>query len=129
MGAQKPIHAPHEVDSNETGEELFERPFDLWVFREIYKVINVQSNSEWSRGDVCGGIVGVVDGACERARIRGIRFEADAGKDRRNVVVPVSGSAEEAVQSFLKEPIFVFAGVGSPMGDFRIVILLSGRTP
>ena len=58
---------------DETGEELFELPFDLWVFREIYKVINIQSNGEWSGGDVCGGIVGVVDGACEHARIRGVR--------------------------------------------------------
>ena len=29
-------------------------------------------------------------------------FEADAGEDQRNLVVPVSGTAAEAVQSFLE---------------------------
>jgi hypothetical protein len=69
MGAQKPIHGPHEFNGDETGEELFELPLDLWVFREIYKVIDIQSNGEWCGGDVRGRIVGVVDGACEQARI------------------------------------------------------------
>jgi len=119
MGAQKPIHGPHEVDGDETGEELFELPFTLWVFREIYKVINIQSKGEWSGGDVRGRIVGVVDGACEQTRIRGIRFEADAGKDRRNLVVPVLGTAAEAVQSFLEEPIFIFASIGVSNGGFH----------
>ena len=98
---------------------MFEPPFDLGVYRKIYKVINVQANGEWSGRDVCGGIVGVADGACEHARIRGIGFEADAGKDRLNLVVPVSGTAAEAVQSFLKEPIFVFASVGVSNGWFH----------
>ncbi len=112
MGAQIPIHGPHEFDGDETGEELFELPFDLWVFREIYKVINIQSNGEWCGGDVRGGIIGVIDGACEQARIRGVGFEADAGEDQCNFVVPVSGTTAEAVQSFLEEPIFVFASAG-----------------
>jgi hypothetical protein len=145
MGAQKPIHGPHEFDGDETGEELFEFPFDLWVFREIYKVINIQSNSEWCGGDVRGGIVGVLDGSCEQARIRGFGFEADAGEDRRNLVVPVSGTTAEAVQSFLEEPIFVFASVGVSNGGFHdsdfvvgenaltkcifAVTLLEGATP
>jgi hypothetical protein len=121
MGAQKPIHGPHKdkVDSDETGEELFEPPFDLGVYRKIYKVINVQANGEWSGRDVCGGIVGVADGACEHARIRGIGFEADAGEDWLNLVVPVLGTAVEAVQSFLKEPIFIFASVGVSNGWFH----------
>ena len=115
----KPIHGPREVDGDETGEELFEPPFNLKVYREMYKVINVQSNGEWSGKDVCGGIIGVADGACGHARIRGIGFEADAGKDQPNLVVPVSGTAAEAVQSFLEEPIFVFAGVGVSNGGFH----------
>jgi hypothetical protein len=119
MGAKKPIHGPHEVDGDETGEELFKLPFDLWVFGEIYKVINIQSNCEWSGGDVCGRIVGVVDGACEHARIRDVGFEADAGEDRRNLVVPVSGTVAKAVQSFLEEPIFAFASVGVSNGGFH----------
>ncbi len=119
MGAQKPINGPHEVDGDETGEELFKLPFDLWVFREIYKVINVQSNGEWSGGDVCSGIVGAVDGACEHARIRGIGFEANAGNDRHNLVVTVSGTAAEAIQSFPEELIFVFASVRVSNGGFH----------
>jgi hypothetical protein len=124
MGAQKPIHGPHEVDSDETGEELFKLPFDLWVFREIYKVINIQSNGEWSGGDVCDRIVGVVGGACEHARIRDVGFEADAGEDQRNLVVPVSGTAV-----FLRSQYLSLPASGSPMGGFTIVISLSGRTP
>jgi hypothetical protein len=119
MGAQKPIHGPHEVDGDETGEELFEPPFDLRVYKKIYKVINVQANGEGSRRAVRGGIVGVADGACEHARIRGVGFEADAGEDQPNLVVPVSGTAAEAVQSFLKEPIFVFASVRVTNGEFH----------
>ena len=119
MGAQKPIHGPHEVNGDETGEELFEPPFDLWVYREIYKVINVQANGEWSGRGVCGGIDGVPDGACEHARIRGVGFEANAGEDQPNLVVPVSGTAAEAMQSFLEEPVFVFASAGVSNGGFR----------
>ena len=46
-------------------------------------------------------------------------FEADAGEDQRNLVVPVSGTVAEAVQSFLEEPIFVFASAGVSNGGFH----------
>ncbi len=128
IGAQKPIHGPHEVDGDETGEEFFRPPFDLGVCRKIYKVVNVQANGEWSGRDVCGGIVGIADGACEHARIRGIGFEADAGEDRPNLVVPVSGTAAEAVQSYLKEPIFVFASVEVSNGWFHASGFIVGES-
>ena len=107
---------------------MFELPFDRWVFREIYKVISIQSNGEWSGWDVCDGIVGAVGGVCEHARIQGIGFEADAGKDRRNLVIPVSGTAaDEAVQSFLEEPIFVFASIGVSNGGFHTSDFVVGK--
>ena len=60
MCAQEPINGPQKVDGDEAGEELFERSFNCGVFREINKVIDVESNGKGcsSSRDIRGRIVG-----------------------------------------------------------------------
>ena len=112
MSAREPINGPQKVDGgDEAGEELFEPSFYFGVFREINKVINIDSNGKGGSRDVRGGIVGVAYAACKHAWIRGIGFEADASENRRDLVVPVMGTSAETVQHFLEEPIFVLGGI------------------
>ena len=111
MSAQEPINGLQKVDGDEAGEELFEPAFNCGVFREINKVINVESNGKRGSRDVRGGIVGVAYAACEHAWIQGVGFEANALENRRDLVVPVAWASAETVQRFLEEPIFVLGGI------------------
>ena len=119
MCAQEPIDSSQKVDDDEAGEELFKPSFNFGVFREIDKVIDVESNGKGCGRDIVDGIVGVAYAACEHTWVRGIGFEANAGNDRHNLVVTVSGTAAEAIQSFPEELIFVFASVGVSNGWFH----------
>jgi hypothetical protein len=107
MSAQEPINGPQKVGGDKTGEELFKLSFDFRVFREINKVINIETHGKGGSRDVCSGIVGVADAACEHASIQGVGFEADALENCRDLVVPVTGTSADTVKHFLEEPIFV----------------------
>jgi hypothetical protein len=111
MCAQEPINGPQKVNGDEAGEELFEPLFNFGVFREINKVIDVESNGKGCSRDILGGIVGVAYAACEHTWVRGVGFEADASENRRDLVVPVAGTSAETVQRFLEEPIFILGGI------------------
>ncbi len=111
MCAQKPIDSPQKVDGDEAGEELFEPSFNFGDFREINKVIDVESNGKGCGRDIVGGIVGVTYAACEHTWVRGIGFEADALENHHDLVVPVAGTSAETIQRFLEEPIFVLGGI------------------
>ena len=111
MCAQEPIDGPQKVNSDEAGEKLFKPSFNFGVFREIDKVIDVESNGKGCGRDIVGGIVGVAYAACEHTWVRGVGFEADASENHRDLVVPVVGTSAETVQRFLEEPIFVLGGI------------------
>ena len=111
MCAQEPIGGPQKVDGDEAGEELFEPSFNFGVFREINKVINVESNGKGCSRDILGGIVGVAYAACEHTWVRGVGFEANALENCHDLVVPVAGTSTETIQRFLEEPIFVLGGI------------------
>ena len=65
MCAQEPIDGPQRVDGDEAGGELFEPSFNFGVFREINKVIDVESNGKGCSRNILGGIVGVAYAVCE----------------------------------------------------------------
>jgi hypothetical protein len=90
---------------------LFEPLFNFGVFREINKVINVESNGKGCSRDILGSIVGVANAACEHTWVRCVGFEADTLENHRDLVVPVVGTSAETVQHFLEEPIFVLGGI------------------
>ena len=111
MCVQEPIDGPQKVNGDEAEEELFKPSFNFGVFREINKVIDVESNGKGCGRDIIGGIVGVAYAACEHTWVRGFGFEADALENRRDLVVPMVGTSAETVQRFLEEPIFVLGGI------------------
>ena len=111
MSAQEPIIGPQKVAGDDTGEELFKLLFNFGVFREINKVINIESNGRGGSRDVHGGIVGVTDAACEHAWIRGVGFEANAVENRHDLIVLVTGTSAETIHHFLEEPIFILDGI------------------
>ena len=111
MSAQEPINGPPKVNSDKTGEELFKPSFNFRVFREINKVIDIESNGKGGSRDVDSGIVWVADASCEHAWIRGVGFGVDALENRRDLVVPVTGALAETIQRFLEEPIFGLGGI------------------
>jgi hypothetical protein len=59
MCAQEPIDSSHKVDGDEAGEEFFKPSFNVGVFREINKVIDVEPNGKGCSRDIFGGIVWV----------------------------------------------------------------------
>jgi hypothetical protein len=111
MSAQEPINDPQKVEGDKAGEELFKPSFNFGVFREIVKVVDVESNGKGGSRDIRGWNDGVAYAACEHTWIRGVGFEANALEDCRDLVVPVAGTSAETVQCFLEEPIFVLGGV------------------
>jgi hypothetical protein len=119
VSTQEPINVSHKVDSDKTLEELFESAFNFGVFREIDKVVDVDSKGERGGRDVRGGIVGARDTTCEQAWVRGVGFEADAVEYRRDFVVPVAGTSAEAIQYLLEEPVFIFTGIRTANGRFH----------
>ena len=95
MCAQEPIDGPQKVDGDKAREELFEPLFNCGVFREINKVIDVESNGKGCSRNILGGIVGVAYAVCEHTWVRGVGFEANALEARRDLVVPVAGTSAE----------------------------------
>ena len=54
---QEPVDGAHEFDCKFGTEEAFKATLDLWVFREVHKVVNVESKVErfvGGRGLVAG---------------------------------------------------------------------------
>ena len=100
MSAQEPINGLQKVDCDKAKEELFEPSFNLGVFREINKVIGVESNGKGVAGVSAAGLLGSHMLGCEPTWIRGVGFEADALENCRDLIVPVAETSAETIQRF-----------------------------
>jgi hypothetical protein len=124
VSSKEPIHGPHELYRDEVCEEFLELAFNLGVLGEVYKVIDVDTESKRGQGWLdCG--VGWVDKVSDKkARVGRVVFEAKTEEDALYLCVPVVGAAAEAIQHAFKKPIFIFLGVGVANGwlDNRYLI-------
>ncbi len=112
MSAEESIHGPHEFNRDYVGKELFESAFNLRVFREVDKVVDIDAKGEGGGGWLDRGVGWVYDDSGEKSRVSRIFVEAESLEDALDFCVPMARTAAEAVQSTFKEPIFVFFSVG-----------------
>ena len=80
--------------------------------KKIDKVINIEPNWQRVRGLCCRRVVWIPNKTSVEARIMGVGDKTDGGQNRINLFIPVLRTTSKAIESLLKQPIFIFCSAG-----------------
>jgi hypothetical protein len=103
--------------------------FNLRVFQEVDKVVDVDAKGEGGGGWLNRGVGWVYDDSGEIARVRRIFLEAKTLEYALYFCVPMARTAGEAVKVRSRSQYLFFSVPGSPMGGLTIVASSAGRMP
>jgi hypothetical protein len=110
------------------GKKTTEESFNRRIYREIDKVVNVETEGQWHQCDDGRRIRGVTYKSCIEKWVLE-RWGETNQLEGVNFVIPMPQAVPKSIKRPFKEPIFIMGGFGLLLGGQTIVILSGRRIP
>jgi DNA-binding transcriptional regulator/RsmH inhibitor MraZ len=97
VSAKEPLNIPHEVDGDKFREDLTELAFNSITFREVDKVIHIETKAERDKSWRITLVRRIRDETGKEARIMRVGNESHRLKNGIDLVIPMLRAAPEAI--------------------------------
>jgi hypothetical protein len=129
MVTQKPFNNTHEIDLTAFTEVMTEESLNVWVFREINKVVNIKPKRKRNRGRSSRRVIGVNDTSHVETRVLQRRVKADRLENVVDFVIPMARATAKTIKRSLKQPVFIGVSIRITSGRMYNRNFLWGQDP